>query len=293
MTPISLKNVTARQIFDIVGGRCDQSGEFSVNTGFPPNETFIENPFRSPAAVVMLALGGRTTARINLTTHVLTRGTVLIYGEGSIVNYPSASDDARYHILLFTHRYVQEMMIDFMSVIPIFKYIVENIDQQLQVSEDEVDILSKYFELFYGMAPSYSRPVMRDLFASFIRTLGDMYNRRLDEKTTARSRQEEYFEKFILKVTEHHYRERSVRFYADELHITPKYLSTVIKDVSGRSAASWINEFVINRAKILLKFSGKSVQEITYELNFSTQSFFGKFFKRHTGISPSDYRKAE
>lgn len=293
MTPVSLKNVTSRQIFEIIGGRSDPTGEFMVCVDMPSNDVFIENPFRSPAAVMMLALSGETTARINLTTHILRRGSVLIYGEGSIVNYPAASPDARYHMLVFTRRFIQEMMIDFMTVLPIFKYVVDNIDQQLQVEEDEVDILGKYFELFDQMTPSYGDAVMRDLFASFMHTLGDMYNRRLDKKVSNRTRQEEYFEKFILKVTENHARERSVRFYADALHITPKYLSTVIKEVSGRSAASWINEFVINRAKTLLKLSGKSIQEITYELNFSTQSFFGKFFKRHTGISPSDYRKGK
>ena len=86
-------------------------------------------------------------------------------------------------------------------------------------------------------------------------------------------------------------RERNVSFYAKQLNITPKYLSSVVKEVSGKTAACWIDESVILEAKALLKYSGMSIQEIAYHLNFSTQSFFGKYFKQHTGTSPSRYKR--
>ncbi|MCD8072778.1 MAG: helix-turn-helix domain-containing protein [Alistipes sp.] len=291
MKTTSLYDITPEQIFDLLEGSTDQSREFMVAVNSPRQDKFIGKPFRTPAALMMLCTGGHIDVRVNLTNFTLTRGSVLLYGENSIVEYTAVSDDARFCLMIITRKFLENMMVDFMAVIPIFKYIAENTGQQLNVDQKEITILTKYYELFYEISASYSRPVMRDLFASFIHTLGDMYSRRLEDRTSSRSRQEEYFERFVIKVTEHHHRERSVKFYADELHITPKYLSTVIKEISGRSAAAWINEFVINKAKMLLKFSGKSIQEITYELNFSTQSFFGKFFKRHTGISPTDYRK--
>lgn len=86
-------------------------------------------------------------------------------------------------------------------------------------------------------------------------------------------------------------KERNVSFYARQLNITPKYLSSVVKEVSGKTAAKWIDESVILEAKSLLKYSGMSIQEIAYHLNFSTQSFFGKYFKQHTGTSPSRYKR--
>ena len=73
--------------------------------------------------------------------------------------------------------------------------------------------------------------------------------------------------------------------------LTPKYLSSAVKEVSGKTAARWIDEAVIPEAKTLLKYSGMSIQEIAYHLNFSTQSFFGKYFKLHTGTSPSRYKR--
>ena len=80
-------------------------------------------------------------------------------------------------------------------------------------------------------------------------------------------------------------------FYAEQMNITPKYLSSVIKDISGKTAARWIDEYVILEAKTLLKYSGMSIQEIADALNFSTQSFFGKYFKQHTGCSPSRFKR--
>lgn len=106
------------------------------------------------------------------------------------------------------------------------------------------------------------------------------------------SRQEIFFGKFIALLTQYHTQERSVTFYAEKLCITPKYFSTLIKKQTGKSAAQWIDDYVILEAKNLLKFSGMSIQEIAYHLNFSTQSFFGKYFKHQTGLSPANIDRA-
>ena len=79
-------------------------------------------------------------------------------------------------------------------------------------------------------------------------------------------------------------------FYARQLCITPKYLTTLIKRISGLSVSEWIDNYVILEAKTLLKYSTMSIQEIAYYLNFPNQSFFGSYFKRNTGMSPSQYK---
>ena len=89
----------------------------------------------------------------------------------------------------------------------------------------------------------------------------------------------------------HYKQERSISFYAEKLCLTPKYLSSVIKQATGKLAGTWIDECVILEAKTQLKCSGKSIQQIAEELNFANQSFFGKYFKHHTGMSPSKYKE--
>ena len=78
--------------------------------------------------------------------------------------------------------------------------------------------------------------------------------------------------------------------YAEQLHLTPKYLTTLLRSTTGRTASEWIDEYVILEAKNLLKYSTMNIQEIAYYLNFPNQSFFGRYFKQHTGKPPSAYR---
>jgi AraC-like DNA-binding protein len=79
-------------------------------------------------------------------------------------------------------------------------------------------------------------------------------------------------------------------FYADKLCLTPKYLSKLIKQASGKSAPEWIDNFVILEAKNLLKYTNLAIKEIVFQLHFPNQSVFYKFFKAHTGMTPSEYR---
>ncbi len=105
------------------------------------------------------------------------------------------------------------------------------------------------------------------------------------------TRNEEYFRKFINLLGIHFRQHRRASFYADALNITPKYLGMVISEYSGRSVPQWVDLYVMSEAKSLLLTSTLSIQEIAYELNFPNQSFFGKYFRAHTGMSPSKYRQ--
>ena len=100
------------------------------------------------------------------------------------------------------------------------------------------------------------------------------------------------FDKFMRLVMENYFEHRNVGFYADQLSLTPKYLSKIIKTASGRSAPEWIDSYVVLEAKNLLKYSGSTIKEIVFKLNFPNQSVFYKFFKAHTGMTPTEYRNS-
>lgn len=84
--------------------------------------------------------------------------------------------------------------------------------------------------------------------------------------------------------------EHNVGFYAGRLAITPKYLSSLIRDISGLSAPQWINDYIVVEAKTLLKSSDMNIKQIAEYLYFPNPSFFSKYFKQHTGVSPKEYR---
>lgn len=99
-------------------------------------------------------------------------------------------------------------------------------------------------------------------------------------------------EKFIGLVQQNFKNERFLDFYADKLDVSSKHLSRTVKAVTGFTAVEWIDRYVILEAKVLLKATNLTVQQISDELNFPSQSFFGKYFKKHTGLSPKDFRNS-
>lgn len=97
----------------------------------------------------------------------------------------------------------------------------------------------------------------------------------------------------FLKLVEMNYKaEREINFYAGKLSLTPKYLSKLIREISSNSASEWIHRYVMLEAKSLLRSTNMTIQQISDELNFTSQSFFGKYFKQHEGMSPKDYRNS-
>lgn len=110
------------------------------------------------------------------------------------------------------------------------------------------------------------------------------------QEKTSNNRQNELFADFFRLLTSNYKQQRSIGFYAEQLCITPRYLSRVVKEVSGRSAAEWIDDFVIAEIQYQMRYTYRSIQQIAYDMNFPNQSFFGKYFKAHIGCSPSSYR---
>lgn len=108
----------------------------------------------------------------------------------------------------------------------------------------------------------------------------------------ALTRREELLTHFIGLLFQFHRQERSIQFYADKMSLTPKYLSKVIREASGKSVSQWIDEMVIMEAKAMLKSSNLTVLQISEKLNFPNASFFGSYFKKRTGFSPIQYRKS-
>lgn len=167
-------------------------------------------------------------------------------------------------------------------------------DEQWQEIMRSFDEISHERDLYRDDA--YSIEILRSAIRMLIYKVSRIIDRYSEcphteqDVHSPRNRQEEYFQRFMNVLTQHYTQERSVGFYASQLNLTPKYLSTLIRQTTGRTASEWIDDYVILEAKNLLKYSTMSIQEISYSLNFPNQSFFGKYFKTHTGQTPSEYR---
>lgn len=146
-------------------------------------------------------------------------------------------------------------------------------------------------ELYHDRDHCFRQQILKNYIQSFLLDIYDKTHRLfLMKRPEGLSRQEELFKRFIQLVHKHCSTQREVSFYAGELFITPRYLSTVIQKVTNTTAKSIIDKHVILEIKVLLKSTDLSVQEISNQLCFPDQSFFGRYFKKHTGLSPLQYR---
>mgnify|MGYP004445452747 FL=1 len=109
-------------------------------------------------------------------------------------------------------------------------------------------------------------------------------------KSEQRRRREDIPARFMQLVEEHFRQEHSVKFYADELNLSAKHLSSVVKSATGMPASEWIAKKIIREAQYLLRSTPQTIQQISTTLTFPNQSFFGKFFKSKVGITPREYR---
>lgn len=143
-------------------------------------------------------------------------------------------------------------------------------------------------------ATATHRAVLRELFASMANTLAcEVINIYLEShrlESAALTRSEKLVQDFIIEVHNSFHRYREVSHYADKLCVTASYLSALVKEKTGKTALQWITDIVITHAQHRLQYSDESIKEIASSLGFPTQSFFGKYFKQYTGMSPKLFR---
>lgn len=284
-----LNTILISQIRKLKNCVCYADEDFVLADDLCDELDVLQYPYQIKAVMIAFCVSGSAQVSLNLGETTLRKNNMIMALPGTIVQVSDKSPDFLVRMLLFSSDFIRDANINLRTMAPIFKYVVDR-TQDFMFDSLEMTVAERYLDLLRDTIALGQPDITRDLLVSFFRAISEMLRRRLPETSVPRTRQEEYFRNFMVALEKHHAQERSVAFYADALHITPKYLSTVIKEVSGKSAAEWIDDFVIKEAKNLLKYSSKSIQEITYALNFSTQSFFGKYFKRHTGMSPSEYR---
>lgn len=253
----------------------------------------LRYPCRLKAMVIGLCTAGEGRATINLKEYKVVPETVVANLPENIIRIDGVSDDFQGHILVVSQDFLREAQIDLKNMIPLYIQLKNHPASTLSVEA------ARRLTEFYGLIREciedtgslFRTEIVRGLVRAFLYKCCDqLSNLPAAEERSVKSRGEALFLRFIELLTIHHKRERSVGFYAERMHITPKYMSSLMRRLTGRSAAEWIDEYVILEAKTLLKYSGLSIQEVAYELNFSTQSFFGKYFKQHTGMSPGQYK---
>ena len=292
--PIS--SFTLNELITMAGGekRPGIMGECIAANSASEMEIF-RFPSRPNALIIGVGTEGETSLTSNLQEFRLKKDSLFIFSPKHILQVQS-NNRFKAHLIVIAPDFLKRINIDTKRMMPLFLQFGSLPCMELTHAESQSlrSFISMVEQELKGSETDFSSEIIGELIAATIYKVGDILTHYLTEHPEVDSpihnRAEEYFRQFTELLGEHYKHERSVGFYARQLCITPKYLTTLIKRISGKSVSEWIDNYVILEAKTLLKYSNMSVQEIAYYLNFPNQSFFGSYFKRNAGMSPSQYK---
>ena len=292
--PIS--SFTLNELITMAGGekRPGIMGECIAANSASEMEIF-RVPSRLNALIIGVGTEGETSLTSNLQEFRLKKDSLFIFSPKHILQVQS-NNRFKAHLIVIAPDFLKRINIDTKHMMPLFLQFGSLPCMELTHAESQSlrSFISMVEQELKGSETDFSSEIIGGLIAATIYKVGDILTHYLTEHPEVDSpihnRAEEYFRQFTELLGEHYKHERSVGFYARQLCITPKYLTTLIKRISGKSVSEWIDNYVILEAKTLLKYSNMSVQEIAYYLNFPNQSFFGSYFKRNAGMSPSQYK---
>ena len=292
--PIS--SFTLNELITMAGGekRPGIMGECIAANSASEMEIF-RVPSRLNALIIGVGTEGETSLTSNLQEFRLKKDSLFIFSPKHILQVQS-NNRFKAHFIVIAPDFLKRINIDTKRMMPLFLQFGSLPCMELTHAESQSlrSFISMVEQELKGSETDFSSEIIGGLIAATIYKVGDILTHYLTEHPEVDSpihnRAEEYFRQFTELLGEHYKHERSVGFYARQLCITPKYLTTLIKRISGKSVSEWIDNYVILEAKTLLKYSNMSVQEIAYYLNFPNQSFFGSYFKRNAGMSPSQYK---
>lgn len=254
--------------------------------------TDMDYPFRIDVTIVVICLQGTVKGSINLKQYHENAPCVFILLPDHILQYEYFSDDFSGLFIVISKEFGDNLLINMQDRFPFFLAVHNN--PHSSFSSEELETMIDYFTILQKIIRKKDNPHRIEIVKHFIQAFfySSSYQFHKIPDKLYKTKQDLLVEKFLSCVHVNHNKERSLAFYADKLCLTPKYLSKVIKETSGSSANTWINNYVILEAKVLLKSSNLTIEEISEKLNFPSQSFFGKYFKRQVKLSPIEYRKS-
>lgn len=250
-------------------------------------------PFRMGCNMISLCRRGKGSFVTNAKTYDFGEQDILLLSEGQVLEAYQVTDDFEGISFVTSPAFTEEVIKGVQNLSQLFLFFRAN--PVYHFDTEEANAFDFYFKLIRHKTKDEGNVFRKEIIISLLKAvLFEMGHKiwKEDEMKTVQYRAERVFNSFIKLVEENFRKERRVGWYAERLCISAKYLSESVKQVSQRTPNDWIDHYVMMEIKVQLKNTMKSVKEIAQEMNFPNQSFMGKYFKQHAGISPLKYRKS-
>lgn len=252
-------------------------------------------PRRMGCIMVALCLEGQAKYRVDTMQHNVKAGDVIIISTNQVTDECELSADCSGMAILMSENFFREIISGVHEISSLFLFSRRH--PVCHLDQEEAEVTKNYFTALNIKANESTHRFRRETVISMMRTmiydLSNVIYRIMQDTDLKSTRADKIFTDFLMLVENNYRTQRRVGWYALNMGITPKYLSEMIKQASRRTPNDWIDDYVTLELRVQLKNTSKNIKEITQELNFPNQSFLGKYFKEHVGMSPSEYRKKQ
>lgn len=257
------------------------------------DQPFAESePYRTETYGIALVLDGEIELRADLKHYYVKSPSIIVMGPEIIRQWFSFEGSIVTLNVFFKEQFLVTGKSDVLFLKK-FEFFGKSGTHYLSIDKRQLKKFEYLFKLIgekFISQDKFKLSTIRSLTEALLFEIEEIYQRKNQREIRQLSPRELLVRKFMDLLVEKFQKHRAVQFYADRLFINSKYLSQALKTETGMTASEWINEMVMLEAKVLLQEYKLTIKQITYQLNFADPSFFGKFFKRHEGKSPRQYR---
>jgi AraC-like DNA-binding protein len=252
-----------------------------------------KDPRKMTFILIGLCTKGQLRYRIDGKEQIINAGDILIVSEHQVIDGYKPSPTMEGLCIMMSVNFFHEIIKSIHDVSSLFVF--ARTQPVLRLEQRESDVFKEFFYVIKKKINDtnnyFRKDLIRTLLLAMFYDVGNIIYR-VRNFGEVQVPSEKLFTRFLRLVQTNCKRERRVSWYAQQLCISPKYLSLVVKRISGRTALEWIENYVTMELRVALKNSTRSIKEIAEDMNFPNQSFLGKYFKEHVGMTPSEYRKS-
>lgn len=254
-----------------------------------------DKPFRPENPSFIFIKSGSIKLRQHFNDLELQANTFMVTDPQTVYEVISVSDDFQSRMVSYKRVYITTLSLKFNRLIT-YRYFRQQMNIGVPLSTADLEVVWKSVNFLKYILDQetdmiYKKEIVEYLFSVFCYLIAGIISQEDNSAMSQMSRKEEIVFLFLNDLANHHLNNRSVEFYAERQSVTTRHLSSVVKSVTGKSASQIIASIVINEAKVYLNSSKMPISEISTVLGFSDQYSFSHFFKKHLGLSPSQYRQ--
>ena len=249
---------------------------------------------RMKSLFLALCTSGKARYTVDTKQHEVSEGDVIIISEGQVVGDYLLSPDCKGIALIMSYDFFPNTVsgIHELSALFLFARTHPVFHLDAQQSKDLQNDITHIKQKIIDVNHRFRRELVMTMLKALIYDMSNIIYRFQQLETEGQTRAEVIFREFIQAVEKNFHTERRVSWYAKQLCITSKYLSETIRSISKRTPSDWIDSYVTRELCVMLKNSTLSIKQIADEMHFANQSFMGKYFKEHVGMSPTQFRRS-